>query len=53
MNPLTEILSSPLLDFMSSNLSSNNTEWPKELEILLETLSEVMFGNSIEKLQMT
>ena len=39
MNSLSEFLSTPLLDF-SSNLPSNNTERPDELDMLLETLSE-------------
>ena len=40
MNSLSEFLSSPLLDFIPSNLPSNNTERPNELDMLLETLSE-------------
>ena len=36
MNSLTEFLSSPLLDFASSD----NNKWPNELDVLLETLSE-------------
>ena len=40
MNSLSEFLSSPLLDFIPSNSSSNNTERPDEIDILLETLSE-------------
>ena len=40
MNSLSEFLSSPLLDFIPSNSLSNNTEWPDEIDILLETLSE-------------
>ena len=40
MNSLSEFLSSPLLDFIPGNLPSNNTEWPDELNMLLETLSE-------------
>ena len=38
MNPLSEFLSSPLLDFIPSNLPSNNTERPNEIDIVLETL---------------
>ena len=40
MNSLSEFLSSLLLDFIPSNLPSNNNERPDELEILLETLSK-------------
>ena len=40
MNSLSEFLSSPLLDFIPSNSSSNNIERPDEINILLETLSE-------------
>ena len=40
MNSLSECLSSPLLNFIPSNLPSNNTERPDEIDILLETLSE-------------
>ena len=40
MNSLSEFLSSPLLDFIPSNSPSNNIEWPDEIDILLETLSE-------------
>ena len=40
MNSLFEFLSSPLLDFIPSNLLSNNTEWLDELDILLKTLSK-------------
>ena len=40
MNSLSEFLSSPLLDFIPSNLPSNNTEWHDKLDMLLETLSE-------------
>ena len=40
MNSLSEFLSSPLLDFVPSNSSSNNIEQPDEIAILLETLSE-------------
>ena len=40
MNSLSEFLSSPLLDFIPSNSTSNNTEQPDELDMLLETLSE-------------
>ena len=36
MNSLSEFLSSPLLDFVPSD----NNEWPDELNMLLETLSE-------------
>ena len=38
MNSLSEFLSSPLLDFIPSNSSSNNIEQPDE--IVLETLSK-------------
>ena len=38
---------------MPSSSSSNNNEWSNELEILLKTLSEAIFGYSIEKLQTT
>ena len=40
MNSLSEFLSSLQFDFIPSNLPSNNTEWPNELDILLETLSK-------------
>ena len=40
MNSISEFLSSPLLDFIPSNSSSNNIEQPNEISILLETLSE-------------
>ena len=40
MNSLSEFLSSPLLDFIPSNSSSNNIEQPDEIDILLETLSK-------------
>ena len=40
MNSLSKFLSSPLLDFIPHNLSSNNIERPDEIDILLETLSE-------------
>ena len=40
MNSLSEFLSSPLLDFIPSNLPSNNIEQPDEIDMLLETLSE-------------
>ena len=40
MNSLSEFLSLPLLDFIPSNLPSNNIERPDEINILLETLSE-------------
>ena len=40
MNSLSEFLSSPLLDFIPSNSSSNNIEQPDKIDILLETLSE-------------
>ena len=40
MNSLSEFLSSPLLDFIPSNLPSNNIKQPDEIEMLLETLSE-------------
>ena len=40
MNSLSEFLSSPLLDFIHSNLPNNNTKQPDELYMLLETLSE-------------
>ena len=36
MNSLSEFLFSPLLDF----IPSDNNEWPNELDMLLETLSE-------------
>ena len=40
MNSLSEFLSSSMLNFIPSNLPSNNIEWPDEIDILLETLSE-------------
>ena len=40
MSSLSEFLSSPLLDFIPSNLPSNNIEQPDEIDMLLETLSE-------------
>ena len=41
MNSLSEFLSSPLLDFiLASNSPSNNIEWPDEIDMLFETLSE-------------
>ena len=40
MNSLSELYSSPLLDFIPSNLPSNNIEQPDERDILLQTLSE-------------
>ena len=40
MNSFSEFLSSPLLDFIPSNSPSKNTEWPNELDMLLETLSK-------------
>ena len=40
MNSLSEFLSSPLLDFIPSNSSSNNIEQLDKIHILLETLSE-------------
>ena len=40
MNPLSEFLFLPLLDFIPNNSPSKNTEWPDELDILLEALSE-------------
>ena len=40
MNSLSEFLSSPLLDFIHSNLPNNNTKQPDELYMLLETLFE-------------
>ena len=40
MNSLSKFLSSPLLDFIPSNLLSNNIECPDEIDILLETLSK-------------
>ena len=40
MNSLSEFLSSPLLDFIPSNLPSNNIEQPDKIDILLQTLSE-------------
>ena len=53
MNSLSKFLPSPLLDFILSNLPSNNTEWLNELDMLSETLSEVIFIYSIEELPMT
>ena len=40
MNSLSELFSSPLLDFIPCNSPSNNIERPNEIDILLETLSE-------------
>ena len=40
MKSLSEFFSSPLLDFIPSNLPSNNTKWPNEIDVLLETLPE-------------
>ena len=40
MNSFSKFLSSPLLDFVPSNLPSNNTEQPDEIDVLLEMLSE-------------
>ena len=40
MNSLSELMSSPLLDFIPSNSPSNNIKQPDEIDILLETLSE-------------
>ena len=40
MNSLSVFLSSPLLDFIPRNSTSNNIERPDEINILLETLSE-------------
>ena len=40
MNSPSEFLSSPLLNFIPSNLSSNNIEQPDEIDIILKTLSE-------------
>ena len=40
MNSLSKFLSSPLLDFIPSNLPSNNIERPDEIDILLGTLSK-------------
>ena len=53
MNSLSEFLSSPLLDFIPSNLPTNNTEWLDELDMLLDTLSKVIFSYSIEELPTT
>ena len=55
MNSLSEFLSSPLLDFIPSNSSSNNIERSNEINILLETLSEsgAVFSYSIEELPTT
>ena len=41
MNSLSEFLSSPLLDFIPSNSPSNNIEQPDQIDMLLETLSEI------------
>ena len=40
MNSLSELFSSPLLDFIPHNLPSNNIEQPGKIDILLETLFE-------------
>ena len=40
MNSLSELFSSPLLDFIPHNSPSNITERPNEIDILLETLSK-------------
>ena len=40
MNSLSELLSSPLLDFIPSNSPSNNTERHDKLDMLLETIFE-------------
>ena len=40
MKSLSEFLSSPLLNFIPSNSSSNNIEQLNEIDIILETLSE-------------
>ena len=40
MNSLSELFSSPLLDFIPRNSPSNNIERSNEIDILLEILSE-------------
>ena len=40
MNSLSELFSSPLLDFIPCNSPSSNVEQPDEIDILLQTLSE-------------
>ena len=40
MNSLSELFSSPLLDFIPCNSPSNKVERPDEIDILLQTLSE-------------
>ena len=40
MNSLSELFSSPLLDFIPCNSPSNNIERLDKIDILLETLSE-------------
>ena len=40
MNSLSELLSSSLLDCIPSNMPNDNSEWPNELDMLLEILSE-------------
>ena len=52
MNSLFKFLSSPLLDYIPSNLPSNNIERPDKIDILLETLSE-SDSYSIEELPTT
>ena len=53
MNSLSEFLSSHRLDFIPSNSPGNNNERPDELNMLLETLSDVIFSYSIKELSIT